>query len=364
MRIGIDIRKYYDYGIGTYIQNLVNVYRGKPGMECVYFAAPDLRSEDAGTMNGEVIVDHSPKYSLQELLSVSTKANDRTLDLFHAPHYTLPFRLSMPSVVTVHDIIHLRMKQYFSAPKRAYAYAMIRHACRSSSAVIVDSAFGKKELLDVFSIPERKVHVIPLGVNAEYFTRETPEQLEAFRKRVRITKPYVLYTGSVKPHKNIPTLLKAMSTICRTNDVHLVFSGESVTEHAELSRMIASYGMNDHVIDLKRVHPDELRMAYQGASAVVLPSFYEGFGFSVLEAMASGVPAIGARAASIPDVIGDAGVLFDPNSAEDLTAALQQVLSDNAHRTALVSKGILRAQQFTWGQCAERTFNVYQEVLQ
>ena len=363
MRIGIDIRKYYDYGIGTYIQNLVSSFQNQSDLNCVYFGQDDLKLSLANSLNGEFISDNSKKYSLQELYTVSKRANIQRLDLFHSPHYTLPINLSMPSVVTIHDIIHLRLKEYFSFPKRSYAYLMIRHACSASSAIIVDSEFGKKELLDVFNVNENKIHVIPLGVNQSFFNKASDKEKETFRKKYAVSKPYILYTGSLKPHKNIPILLKAFKKILIDHNIQLVLTGEKLGDNSQLVRYVIENKLSDAVRDFGRIDQEDLRIAYQSASAVVLPSFYEGFGFSMLEAMASGVSAIGARATSITEVVGDAGLLFDPADENELAEQLAMVLTNQKLRTELVEKGLMRAQQFSWQRCAEKTVQVYQEVL-
>ncbi len=363
MRIGIDIRKYYDYGIGTYIQNLINVFQNQPDLNCVYFAQDELKESLKSNLNGNFVTNNSAKYSLQELFSVSRKANAQHLDLFHAPHYTLPVNLRMPSIVTIHDIIHVRLKEYFSLPKRAYAYLMIKHACSASSAIIVDSEFGKNELLSVFRVQENKIKVIPLGVNQSFFDKAKDKEKEIFRQKYGISKPYILYTGSLKPHKNIPFLLKAFNKISGKHELQIVFTGEKLYDNAHLSNFVIENKLTNAVIDLGRIDQSELRVAYQTASAVILPSLYEGFGFSMLEAMASGVPAIGARTTSITEVVGNAGLLFNPTHENELTHHIDTIITDAHLRSDLIDKGKERAQQFTWKLCAEKTLQIYKEVL-
>ena len=362
MRVGIDIRKYYDYGIGTYIQNLAHTFEERSDLSCVYFIPDEYRSRITTSLRGEFVSENSSKYSLKELISVSENANAQQLDLFHAPHYTLPINLKMPSIVTIHDIIHLRLKQYFSLPKRAYAYWMIRHACKASSAVIVDSEFGKKELMQVFNIREEKIRVVPLGVNQLYFEKTNEEEKERIRKKYEITKPYILYTGSVKPHKNIPTLLRAFKKILIHNDMQLVFTGENLLLNPSLVAIVQDLQLKKSVIDLGRIGIEELKTVYQSASVVVLPSFYEGFGFSMLEGMASRVPVIGARATSITEVVGDAGLLFDPSDENELAKQLESLFSNSMLRSELINKGVERAKKYTWKNCAEKTLKIYHEV--
>ncbi len=364
IRVGIDIRKYFDYGIGTYVQNLVNGLERYPEFTGCYFASDEIAAEVRGKLRGTVIEDNSPKYSLRELFSLSRSAGQHNVDLFHAPHYTLPLKLAMPSVVTIHDIIHLRMKKYFALPQRMYARLMIGHACRNSSAVIVVSEFTKQELIRTFRIPEQKIHVIYNGVHGSFFTNVAEAERDEFRKKFGITGPYILYTGSVKPHKNIPLLLKAVAKVRRETPITLVMTGERSSMNAELPGYITELQLNDALVETGRITDKELHAAYQGAEAAVLPSFYEGFGLSMIEAMASGIPAIGARTSSISEIIGDGGLLFDPYDEDELARLLLSMMNNRELRGTLCENGRARAAQFTWKDCAEKTMNVYQKVLQ
>lgn len=364
MRVGIDIRKYHDYGIGTYIRNIVDEFQRRPDIDPVHFSSAVMKDDLSARMpKGEFVLDESPKYSIQELFSLSRKANVQRLDLYHAPHYTLPIGLRCPAVVTIHDIIHLRLKQYFSPVQRAYAYLMIRHACRAASAVIVDSQFGKEELLDVFHIPEKKIHVIHLGVNVQFFEQQTESVKTEFLQRCGIEKPFLLYTGSVKPHKNVMTLLRAFRMLRDRHDIQLVLTGEDLSSLPGATQFIRENGLEHSVCELGKVGFSDLRTCYQTSFAVVLPSLYEGFGFSMVEAMASGVPAVGARATSITEIVGDAGILFDPSSDTDLADRLHGLFVDPSLRAELIRKGSERARQFSWSKCIAETLDVYRKVL-
>ena len=364
IRIGIDVRKYHDFGIGTYIQNIVAKVRQQQDLTAMLYASPSDTAEILRNVGGPVEPNSSPKYSLRELVSLSRAANQHRVDLFHAPHYTLPYGLRMPSVVTVHDIIHLKFKQYFTPLQRRYAETMIRHACTASNAVIVNSEFTKDELLSVIAIDPAKVHVVPMGVNPVFFTPVSQERRDAFAQRHKLDRPYILYTGSVKAHKNILTLLRAFNTLRRVYDVLLVFAGEKLETDRELFELTERMIIKQRIRDLGRLSLDDLATAYQGARAVVLPSFYEGFGFSMVEAMASGVPAIGSKAGSIPEVMGKAGLIFDPYDGRRLEEYLGLMMIDESLRQELIEKGRTRAQQFSWDRCAERTIDIYRKVVE
>jgi glycosyltransferase involved in cell wall biosynthesis len=363
VNIGIDARKYFDFGIGTYIRNLAGYFDGRESDAFTYIAAPDAAGIISRTHRGHVIVNRSGKYSPGELVSVSYQANRAGISVFHSPHYTLPFGLSMRRVVTIHDVIHLRFPEYFSPVQRAYARFMIGHACSAADAVIVDSDFGRRELVKFVPCPPEKLHVIPLGVSASIAPENGTASAEEFRRKHSIAGRFLLYVGSLKPHKNVPVLIRALSGFGRNEDIRLVFVGERIEDHEALRALCVSAGVGDRVISLGWLSEPDLLGAYRAASAVVLPSLYEGFGFSVLEAMACGTPAIGADAASIPEVIGDAGILFDPLKPAALLESLRSILEDEPLRESLREKGLRRAKEFTWARCAESTLNIYRSLL-
>jgi len=362
MNVGIDARKYFDFGIGTYIRNLASYFDTLGQDRFTYFAAPEDAGEIRRTHRGETVVSRSAKYSAGELVSLSLQAHRARVSLYHAPHYTLPYGLSMPSVVTIHDVIHLRFPEYFSPIQRAYARFMITHACRAADAVIVDSEFSGRELLRHVTCPQGKIHVIHPGVSGRFMPGGGFGVTDVFTRKYRLGKKFVLYVGGIKPHKNVPCLLRAFAGLGGEQDLQIVFIGERPEEDAGLRALCTQWGIADRVKSLGWLPEDDLITAYRAAAVVVLPSLYEGFGFPVLEAMACGTPVIGSNAASIPEVIGDAGVLFDPFSDRDLTEAIRSVLSDRSLRDTLREKGLRRAKLFTWNRCGEMTINLYRSV--
>jgi glycosyltransferase involved in cell wall biosynthesis len=360
MRIVLDARKYFDFGIGTYIQNLIP----RIGTYCdlAVLLAPEDTDRITFPHPIEKIVNDSGKYSMRELRSIAKDANRLKADVFHVPHYTVPYGLKMPCVTTIHDILHVRGKEYFPFYKQLYARMMISHACHTSAAIIVDSEFTKQELLDMFSLDETQIHVIHLGVSSIFQEKYSEETIQKFKTTYHLTKPTILYTGSLKPHKNVEVLIRAFANMKQRSEFKLAFSGESIMKRAELWNMIEKLGITKDVVEIGQISRRELALAYQSASVVVLPSLYEGFGFSMLEAMASGIPAIGARAGSIPEIMGDGGILVDPHSIEDIKSALEKVLSDSEYRTTLISKGYTNVARFSWDTCAKQTFKIYMDV--
>jgi glycosyltransferase involved in cell wall biosynthesis len=178
-----------------------------------------------------------------------------------------------------------------------------------------------------------------------------------------VTKPYILYVGSSKQHKNIGVLLKAYKKFASTANMDLVSAGEELALNAESGEFFADERLAARIHELGKIDDNTLVAAYQCAAMVVLPSLYEGFGFSVVEAMKAGVPAIGARSASIPEVMGDAGLLFDPQSSDELAELFARVAYDTGLRESLIERGREHVKQFTWARCAQQTLGVYRKAL-
>ena len=362
MNVGIDARKYFDFGIGTYIRNLSSFFDRQNEDRFTYFASPDNAGLISRTHTGKTIVNRSGKYSLGELISLSFQANRAGISLFHAPHYTLPFGLSMRRVVTIHDVIHLRFPAYFSPVQRAYARVMIGHACTAADAVIVDSDFAGKELLRCMPCPPEKIHVIPLGVSEDFAPAQDNASADEFRRKHNTGKRFLLNVVSLTPHNNVSALIRSVSALGDRTDVRIVCVGERLEENSALHALSKSEGIGGRVQSLGWLSEPDLIAAYRAATALVMPSLYEGFGFPVLEAMACGTPVITSNAASLPEVMGDAGILIDPSGEGELAGAIQSVLEDPSLRDSLREKGLRRAKLFTWARCAEETLNLYRSL--
>jgi glycosyltransferase involved in cell wall biosynthesis len=365
--IGIDVRKYRDFGIGTYIQNLLEQYSKKPCGPTTLLAAPNDARTLAARYASEgwtTAINASPKYSIQELFSLSRQARLNQLDVLHCPHYTLPVGLGCRSVVTIHDLIQIRFPEYFSLAQRAYARLMIGHACAHADRIIVDSAFTQQDIETEFPSSHGKIETIHLGVSEHFGVKRTDVENAQFLKKFGLTQPYILYVGSTKPHKNIGVLLEGYKQSDVFDDVRLVTAGESLALNAEAALYLNDSKVRSRITELGRIDDNELASAYQNAAAVVLPSRYEGFGFSIVEAMRAGVPVIGARAASIPEVMGGAGLLFDPDAPEELASLMTKVITDDTLHASLRAGGSERVKAFSWKSCAEKTMNAYHTVLQ
>jgi glycosyltransferase involved in cell wall biosynthesis len=328
MRIGIDARKIADFGIGTYIRGLLQELASDTDDTYVAFAPQRLgHLIPAGVEHA--IVD-APHYSLRELIILGRAIDRAKLDLFHAPHYVVPFT-SVPFVVTIHDLIHLRNPNPLA---RMYARQMIGRAVRRSRRVLTVSEAVKREIVSTFGCGDDQVLVTPNGVGAPF-----SESGPAAEGR------YFLYVGNDKPHKNVDVLADAFS---RIDDASLLLTGGAFERFKSRERVVVTGFVDDA----------ELAALYRGAIALVMPSREEGFGLPALEAMASGCAVITSNAAALVEITGDAALHVEPDAAS-LAEAMTRIASDESLRRTLASRGIARAKHFTWTRCAELTRAAY-----
>jgi glycosyltransferase involved in cell wall biosynthesis len=332
MRIGIDARKIADFGIGTYIRGLLQELAADGDDTYVAFAPQRLANLlPAGVEHA--VVD-APHYSFRELLILGRAIDRAKLDLFHAPHYVVPFT-SVPFVVTIHDLIHLRNPNPLA---RLYARQMIARAVRRSRRVLTVSEAVKREIVSTFDCAEDHVVVTPNGVRTP-FSEHGP----------KAEGRYFLYVGNDKPHKNVDVLIDAFS---RMDGASLVLTGAPFERFKSRERVIVTGFVDDA----------ELASLYRGALALVMPSREEGFGLPALEAMASGCAVITSNAAALVEITAGAALHVDANAAS-LADAMTRVASDESLRRALASRGIARAKQFTWTRCAELTRGAYRAAI-
>ena len=369
MRIAIDARKLRDYGIGTYVRNLLrHLARQDRTTEYVLLC----RAEDCGLApqlgeNFRAVPEPAAAYSFREQVSVPLDLRREGVKLFHAPHYVLPPLTPCRSVVTIHDCIHLRFPQYL--PHRmgyAYARASLWYSTHRSGRVLTVSEASKRDILHYFRVPPEKIAVIYNAIDERFGEPPDAEEVERVRERYQLNDPFVLYAGNIKPHKNLERLIEAFHIMRRQQDaehVKLLIIGDEISKYATLRRAVHRYKLHKHVRFFGFVPDRTLAVLYRLAGVFVFPSLYEGFGLPPLEAMASGAPVITSNVSSLPEVVGDAALLIDPHSPEAIADAMRRVLTDDALREDLRRRGLVRAREFSWERSVQRVREIYGEVL-
>jgi glycosyltransferase involved in cell wall biosynthesis len=368
MRIAIDARKLHDYGIGTYVRNLI-AQLAREGDDHTYVLV--CRERDAAFVRSlgprfEALVEGANNYSLRELFSVPWGLSRARADLFHAPHYVVSPLTRCPTIVTIHDCIHLRFPQYLPN-RRAYLYAraMMLIAARHARRILTVSQASKDDILRYLKVPASKVEVIYNALDERLAAVPTEEEISRVRERFQLRAPFILYTGNIKPHKNVDRLIEAFAILRRhrAGELKLLIIGDDISKYPNLRRLIHRFQLHQHVRFLGFVPDATLRVLYRLAAAFVFPSLYEGFGLPPLEAMASGAPVITSNVSSLPEVVGDAALLIDPMVPADIADAMQRVLDDPALRAELIRRGCERVKAFSWERSIARTREVYAEVL-
>jgi glycosyltransferase involved in cell wall biosynthesis len=369
VRIAIDARKLRDYGIGTYIRNLVrNLARIDRTTDYVLIVQPsDVEIASALGDNFRTVPDWSGNYSIREQLSIPLDLRREKVDLFHAPHYVLPPLTPCKSVVTIHDCIHLRFPQYL--PNRlAYVYARssLWVATHRASRVLTVSETSKRDILRYFRVPESRIDVIYNAIDERLGEAPSETELAEVRERYQLNDPFVLYTGNIKPHKNLERLIEAFHALRRggLEQVQLLIIGDEISKYPALRRAVHRYKLHKHVRFFGFVPDKTLASLYRLASVFVFPSLYEGFGLPPLEAMAAGTPVITSNVSSLPEVVGNAAILIDPYEPGSIAEAMRRVLTDAPLREDLREKGLARVKEFSWERSVQRVRQIYTEVIE
>lgn len=367
MRIAIDARKLHDYGIGTYVRNLVSWLAKLDGdHEYVLVCPPrDLEFVKSLGRRFEACEERAGNYSAREQLSLPIALARARVELFHAPHYVVSPLTRVPFVVTIHDCIHLRFPQYL--PNRlahTYARTMMRSSARRSERVLTVSEASRQDILHYLHVPPAKVEVIHNALDERLAAEPTPEALAEVRGRYQLESPFILYAGNIKPHKNLERLVEAYSILRRRGVEHarLLIIGDEVSKYPVLRRLVHRFQLHPHVRFFGFVSDAMLSALYRLASVFVFPSLYEGFGLPPLEAMAAGTPVVASNTSSLPEVVGDAAMLVDPMDAGAIADAMARVLTDNALRNDLIARGHERVKAFSWQRSVARVQAVYEEV--
>ena len=367
MRIGIDARKLHDFGIGTYIRNLLrHLARLDRTTEFVLLC----RREDAATLAGlgenfRAVTEGAGNYTVAEQVMIPIALKREGVTLFHAPHYVLPPLVPCRSVVTIHDCIHLMFPQYL--PNRlalGYARTSIALAARRATRILTVSESSKRDILRFFNTQPEKIDVIYNAYDERFGLEPREAEVDRVRERYQLHDEFVLYAGNVKPHKNLARLIDAFHLVRARGLDHLklVLIGNEISKYAALRRAVHQHQLHKYVRFLGYLPEETLAVMYRLAGVFVFPSLYEGFGLPPLEAMASGTPVVASNVSSLPEVVGDAALLVDPYDPVAIADGIYRALTDDELRRDLRSKGLRRAQHFSWEASARRVREIYGEV--
>ncbi len=281
------------------------------------------------------------------------------IDVLHSPGYISPILLGSAKVVTIHDMQYHYYPHYFAKTKLLYWKYFIPLSARYSDVIVAVSKHAKKNIVEILGIPEEKV--IVTFESTKFSMLETPgrEVHVNLLNQFKINKEYILSVAALLPHKNLDRLINAFSLILDKVNHQIVLVGLKGQALKSIGEIIEKKGMQDRVILTGYVADHELLFLYKNASLFVLPSLFEGFGIPVLEAMSVGCPVAASNRTSIPEVLGDAGMLFEPEDESSIADAIYSILSDTNLRNKFIERGLARSKMFSWPKVAKETLRAY-----
>lgn len=377
MRIGIDytaaVRQ--SGGIGRYTRNLIQALAEQDSRhQYTLFVAGGLGEKDRlrpwpanFRLRSVPISDRWMHILWQRLrLPVPIQAITGPLDLFHSPDFVLPPTGRAPAILTVHDLSFLRVPQYFVQGFREYLESAVSRAVQRARNILVDSESTRRDLIELMSIESERVSVLYPGVEARFQSVRESAELAKVRSRYKLPKRFILGLSTLQPRKNFDGLIRAFRSLLADRedtlgigDLHLVIVGGKGWMYEETMALVEGYGLGQRIHFPGFANDGDLPAIYSLAEVFAFPSWYEGFGLPVLEAMACGVPVVAADNSSLPEVVGDAGLMVDAADTDALAEALAQLLTDQLLRARLVRSGYQQAQRFSWEEAAQQLLSTY-----
>lgn len=346
--IAIDARMIEMSGIGTYIQHLM----GQGIYDYAFGKEEEIRKYDKEV---KVIPYDAPIYSPKEQIGFPDKeAKKSGIQLVHFPHYNVSISYHGDFVVTVHDLTHIILPEFLGNKlKYFYAKFLMSYALKKSKHIFTVSENSKKDIIELFKINPEKISITYNAVDSD-FKQKNRDEIEYLYEKYQIPrkKKLLMYVGNLKPHKNLSRLIEAFSKLENREDCRLLLVGKAFTS-TDLESEEKRLGIGNYVIHTGMVKKEELIDFYNLATLFVFPSLYEGFGIPTLEAMACGTPVIAANNSSIPEVVGDAAVLFDATSTDEIARAIDKVLNNRNIASDLIDAGNERVKCFNWNNSVD-----------
>lgn len=315
----------------------------------------------------EIVEFEAKHYSYKEQFALLKLINEITPDLVHFPHFSHPIFYKGKFVVTIHDLTLSKYAER-SNPIKNFAYkTVISRAARNSAVIITDSEFTKKELTKQFQLPASKIAVTYLGIDSKFQKITNPKSLEK-AAQYGLLKPYILYVGQWRSHKNLLRLVEAFNLLLSKNQnlrgkIELVFAGRVDPKYPELAQLIKKLKMQNDVRFTDFVKDEDLPIIYNDALVFAFPSLSEGFGLPALEAQACGVPVVSSDKTCMPEILGRGAIYCNPVSVDDIMIKLERIISDPELRKELVKEGFLNSKKFSWEDAAQKTLEVYSSLL-
>ncbi len=369
-KIGLDLRFWRagTGGIGRYSRNLLAelLKIDKVNQYTAIITPADEPEFTVEAPNLTKLVVDVPHFSFAEQLKLPGILKAQNFDLVHFANFNHPLLYRRPFVVTVHDIIMHLYPGSFQRGSFVHRQAYLRtfNDCQRAKSVIVPSVSTKNDLVQKLHFPAEKVVVTPEGGEAS-FTPQPAAKITELKKRLNLPDSYLLFVSRWERYKGLPVLLASHAELAaKYPELGLVICGKPDAQNPDVTQLVeAAKKINPRVITPGFVSDEDLVTLYSGAAVYVHPSWYEGFGIMILEAMAAGAPVVTSNVSSLPEVVGDAGLMVDPHSVFELTAAIEKILTDPKLASRLRTNGFERVKCYSWAKMAAQTLEIYNNVL-
>ena len=376
MKIAIDIRRMTEFGVGTYIRNVVRTLCRIDQENQYFLIGPPAKVQEIGALpsNFQNIAALAPEHSFRGYQEFRTAVKRLNCDLVHVPNlFSVPRLLPCPYVMTVHDMLeHMSRTPQQTGLWGACNMQMTKQVLRGAARIFAVSKFTCTEIEKLFEIPTSRIDVVYNAIDERFLRgHASATDRELIEQRYQVNYPFLLYAGRISPHKNVVRMIEAFSALKAElekdqayPDLKLIIIGDDLSGNPDLRRTVVRSGVQNDVRFLGFIPIEVLRIFYDSAKIFVFPSLYEGFGLPPLEAMAHGTPVVTSNATSLPEVVGNAAVLVNPENVFDIMHALHRVLLDQGVREKLKARGVVQAQKFSWDDSVRRMLHVYHEVVQ
>jgi glycosyltransferase involved in cell wall biosynthesis len=374
VKIAIDIRRMTEFGVGTYIRNVVRTL-GRLDHENEFFLiGPPAKVEEIGALpaNFQTVPLLASERSLQGYREFRNALKRLNADLVHIPNlFSVPRALPCPYVMTVHDMLeHMTGARAQSGLWRSLYFQMTKRVLAGAARIFAVSNFTRNEIEKLFDIPPERVEVVYNAIDERFLRgHATPADRDLIARRYQVTYPFLLYAGRISPHKNVVRMIEAFSAL-KTElerdqaypDLKLIIIGDDLSGNPDLRRTVVRSGVQNEVRFLGFIPIEVLRIFYDEAKVFVFPSLYEGFGLPPLEAMAHGTPVVTSNVSSLPEVVGNAAVLVNPENVFEIMRALHRVLMDKPLRIRMKERGYQQAAKFSWEKSVRRILDAYGQI--
>lgn len=372
MRIAIDIRKINEFGIGTYIWNLVRNIGSVDTTNEYLLVGSDRNYDELGPLpsNFRHFLQPEEQTFWRDECVLPLALRKEKVDVVHVTHHESPIAIPSRLVVTIHDCVHVLFppedKSRFHNYRR---YLRTKRVVDRASQVIAVSNSTKHDLINIFNLDPTKVSVIYNALDARFSLATATENSAQVLERYQLKDPFILYSGRIRPHKNLQRLIEAFAVLkseLRDNELwrnlKLIIIGDELSHHQYLRLTVVRSGVQQDVRFFGFVPSPVLREFYQSAAMFAFPSLYEGFGLPPLEAMANGTPVLASNTSSLPEVLGDAAILVNPENVFEIARGMKTILLDDAVRQRLIEKGRHQVTKFSWKLAAKRVVETYEQV--